>query len=118
MIDKKAFAALRAQFEQFDALREELIKQSRDVLKNSKAAIYATHRNDFKAAELLLADARKVMKRLELLIKKDMHLAQVGAWGEALEEFVLPPRKKFLLRMSLVLMQTCTFQECVILWGN
>src|SRR3989338_5321231 len=88
MIDKKAFAALRAQFEQFDALREELIKQSRDVLKNSKAAIYATHRNDFKAAELLLADARKVMKRLELLIKKDMHLAQVGAWGEALEEFV------------------------------
>ena len=88
MIDKKAFATLRAQFEQFDALREELIKQSRDVLKNSKAAIYSTHRNDFKTAEAQLADARKMIKKLEVLIKKDVHLAQVGAWGEALEEYV------------------------------
>ncbi len=88
MIDKKAFAALREQFEQFDALREELIKQSRDILKSSKAAIYSTHRNDLKTADVQLGEARKVLKKLEVLIKKDVHLAQVGAWNEAIEEYV------------------------------
>ena len=88
MIDKKAFAQLRQQFEQYDALREELIKQSRDILKNSKAAIYSLHRGETKTAEAQLSEARKTIKKIELLIKKDPHLARVGAWSEALEEYV------------------------------
>lgn len=88
MINKKAFEQLRKKFEQFDALREQLIKQSRDILKNSKAAIYSIHRNEISAAEKQLEDARKTIKKIEALITKDVHLAQVGAWGEALEEYV------------------------------
>ncbi|MBI4017302.1 MAG: hypothetical protein HY363_06445 [Candidatus Aenigmarchaeota archaeon] len=88
MIDKKSFELMRRQFEQFDALREQLIKMSRDILKNSKGAIYSVHRNEISVAALQLAEAKKTIKKIELLIKKDIHLAQVGAWFEALEEYV------------------------------
>ncbi|MBI4147824.1 hypothetical protein HY490_00880 [Candidatus Woesearchaeota archaeon] len=88
MINKKAFEQMRKQFEQYDELREQLIKQSRDILKNSKAAIYSIHRNELKTALAQLAVARAVIKKLEALIHKEPHLAQVGAWSEALEEYV------------------------------
>lgn len=87
MLDKKAFATMREQFEQFETLREQLIKQSRDILKNSKAAIYALHRNNTEEADKHLTQAKKDIKHLETLVKKDPHLAQVGAWSEALEEY-------------------------------
>jgi len=88
MINKKSFELMRRQFEQYDALREQLIKMSRDILKNSKRAIYSVHRNEISVAASQLAEAKKTIKKIELLIKKDIHLAQVGAWGEALEEYV------------------------------
>ncbi len=88
MIDKKSFEQMRRQFEQFDALREQLIKLSRDILKNSKASIYSVHRNELQTAMSQLESARKTIKRIEAMVKKDIHLAQVGAWAEALEEYV------------------------------
>jgi len=87
MIDKKAFAEMRKQMEEFDKLREQLIAQSRIVLKSSKAAIYAAHRGELKQAEELLQRAKEVVKKLEQLVKKDNHLAFVGAYSEALEEY-------------------------------
>lgn len=88
MIDKKAFAAMRREIEQFDALREQLIKDSRDILKLSKAAIYSIHRHDFDAAEAQLKSAKDGIKKLNLLVKKDESLGSVGAYSDALEEFV------------------------------
>lgn len=88
MIDKKAFAKMRSEIEKFDDLRDQLIKDSRDVLKLSKASIYSIHRTDIKTADKQLKDAKNQIKKIELLIKKDVHLAQVGAFGEALEEYV------------------------------
>ena len=87
MINKKVFQELREEMEKFDALREQLIANSRLILKSSKAAIYAAHRGDLKEAQELLAGAKKTLSQIENLIKKDSHLAATGAYTDALEEY-------------------------------
>ncbi len=87
MIDKKAFKQMRVDLERFDECREELIKSSRDLLKLSKGSIYSLHRNDFKKASEQLGKAKLLINKLENLIKRDAHLAAVGAYSEALEEY-------------------------------
>lgn len=88
MLDKKVFEQMRTEIESFDSARESLIKTSRDILKSSKGAIYSIHRDEIKTAEKQLADAQKCIAQINALIKKDAHLAGVGAYTEALEEFV------------------------------
>lgn len=79
---------MRKELERFDSLREDLIKISRDILKISKAAIYEIHRNSFSSAESNLKSAKKLIAKIEALIKKNPLLSSVGAYNEALEEFV------------------------------
>lgn len=88
MIDKKTFEAMRSEYEQFDKLREELIALSRLVLKSSKELIYSLHRNDFKQAKDKLKTAQDGVKKIEVLVKKEPHLVSVGAYSDALEEYV------------------------------
>ncbi|MBW2968670.1 hypothetical protein KY314_00960 [Candidatus Woesearchaeota archaeon] len=88
MINKKAFADMRKELEKFDSLRENVIKTARDVLKLSKAAIYEIHRGNLKSAEANLKNAKKIISRIDSLIKKNVLLASVGAYNEALEEYV------------------------------
>lgn len=87
MLNKKTFEEMRKQMEQYDKLREQIIGNSRLALKSSKSAIYAAHRSDLKGAEKLLDEAKKLITKMEQLIKKDIHLATTGAYGEALEEY-------------------------------
>lgn len=87
MLNKKEFERIRKEMEVFDKRREDIIKTSRDVLKLSKGSIYSVHRNDLRHAEKQLNEARQIIKQLEEMIKKDPHLAQVGTYTEALEEF-------------------------------
>ncbi len=87
MVNKKAFECMRKHMESFDELREEVILISRKVLKASKAAIYAAHRNDMAQADTLLKDAKANAKKVSALAKKDMQVLMVGAYGDALEEF-------------------------------
>jgi predicted translin family RNA/ssDNA-binding protein len=88
MLNKKDFEEMRQYMEAFDKQREQLIGQSRVILKNSKQAIYAAHRNDIKNAEELLEEAKQVIKKIENLLKKDLHLAtSTGAYNDALEEY-------------------------------
>jgi len=88
IVDKRAFAQMRQQMVRYDSLREELIKTSRDALTLSKKAIYSLHRSETAAARTQLASAKKVIAKLNALIRKDAHLAAVGAYNEALEEYV------------------------------
>ncbi len=88
MIDKQAFAALRKDVEQFDKLRENLIILSRGVLKQSKKAIYAMHRSQLSQATKELKQAKAGIAKMNALLKKDARLRSVGAYGEALEEYV------------------------------
>lgn len=88
MINKKAFEDMRKELERFDSLREDLIKISRDLLKLSKATIYEIHRNSLTSAESNIKNAKTIIKKIESLIKKDPVLSSVGAYNEALEEYV------------------------------
>jgi len=88
MINKRDFEEMRKYMEAFDGMREQLIAQSRTILKSSKAAIYAAHRGDMKEADTLLADAKSGIKKIDSLLKKDPHLAaSTGAYSDALEEY-------------------------------
>ena len=88
MINKKAFIEMRKKIEQFDSLREDLIKTSRDLLKISKAAIYNIHRHKISDASKQLKNAKTIIKKMDSFITKDATLASVGAYSEALEEYV------------------------------
>jgi len=88
MINKRDFEEMRKYMEAFDGMREQLIAQSRTILKSSKAAIYAAHRGDMKEADALLADAKSGIKKIDSLLKKDPRLtASTGAYSDALEEY-------------------------------
>src|SRR5574341_437509 len=88
MINKRDFEEMRKYMEAFDGMREQVIAQSRTILKESKAAIYAAHRGDMKDADALLAEAKAGIKKMDLLLKKDPHLAaSTGAYSDALEEY-------------------------------
>jgi len=87
-VDKNAFASMRQQLQRFDALREELIKTSRDALSASKKAIYSLHRGETAAAKSQLASAKNVIAKLNKLLAQEPHLSAVGAYGEAIEEYV------------------------------
>ncbi|RLE48194.1 hypothetical protein DRJ25_00485 [Candidatus Woesearchaeota archaeon] len=87
MLNKTEFKTLRKQMEAFDEAREQAIRKSRDLLRNSKSAIYSTHRKDYKSTEECLKKARKTITEIENLIKKEPALTQVGAITDALEEY-------------------------------
>ncbi len=87
MLDKKYFESLRKKTEEFDGKREEVIKLARIILKNSKKAIFALHRNDNKDARKLLDEAKKIIKQMESLIDNS-HDLMMGLHSEALEEYV------------------------------
>jgi len=88
MINKKAFAAMRKEIEVFDSQREELIKTSRDLLKLSKSAIYSIHRHKLDDALAQLKNAKLIISTLKTMIKKNPALSSVGAYSEALEEYI------------------------------
>ncbi len=87
-VNKQAFTQMRQQLVKHDALREELIKTSRDALSASKKAIYSLHRGETATARAQLASANKTIAKMNALIRKDAHLAVTGAYAEALEEYV------------------------------
>lgn len=87
MLDEANFAEMKKEMDAFDAKRERIIKESRDVLKLSKRAIYSLHRGENDAAQELLAEARKRKRELERLIDKDGPL-RTGSLSAACEEFV------------------------------
>lgn len=87
MIDKKEFSILRKQMERYDAEREIVIKKARDILKNSKSAIYSLHRKDDKKAKENFKKAEEQIKEIKKLGKNDPELLQIGALNDALEEY-------------------------------
>ncbi len=87
MLDETEFEEIKARFEAFDAKREKVIKESRDILKAAKQAIYAVHRDDLARAERLLKEAEAVKQRIEGAIGHDKAL-RTGGFCNALEEYV------------------------------
>lgn len=80
------FDNIRKEIEDYDNLREELIKQSRIVLKNSKLLIYSIHRKTDVSKYLKLAQKEKAI--LEKIAKKHPDLPHEGTHSDANQEYV------------------------------
>lgn len=83
MLNKKDFQLIRKDISNADKQREIVIKESRDILKYSKHAIYAIHRNDMKNADSLLKKAAFKIKKLRKM--KQSH--STNAFNSALQEY-------------------------------
>ncbi len=86
MIDKKIFSKLRKELEERDSVREDLIINSRPILKESKQAIYALHKDSFREAKKSIDAAKKEIESLKKLVKANPAL-DVGAYNAALQEY-------------------------------
>ena len=88
IISHALFAKLRNNMERYDQLRENVITLARNARIASKKAIYALHKNENARSAALLKEAKDSIAKIHALIKKEPHLASVGAYTEALEEYV------------------------------
>ena len=82
MLNKKEFGKIRKEIAAFDAKRESIIQQSREIINLSKRIIYALHRNDIKSASSHVKDIEKKKTSLEH-VSLDTSINQV-----ALQEYV------------------------------
>ncbi|MDD9953752.1 MAG: hypothetical protein OXR66_05440 [Candidatus Woesearchaeota archaeon] len=80
------FETLRKELAEYDALRDTVIKTARDIVKNSKHAIYSLHRNEVKKAKEQLKEAEKITKELAPVIKKHPSLRH-GMFSSGMEEY-------------------------------
>lgn len=86
LLDLEAFAAIRQRMEEYDKQRENVIKQSRDVQKLSKQAIFSVQRGQIGAAESKLTQARALAETLNQVIEVHPTL-RAGAFSNSLEEY-------------------------------
>jgi predicted translin family RNA/ssDNA-binding protein len=85
MIDLKN---IQRDFENYDSLREDLIKQSRILLKSSKKLIYSVHKGNKNECDKNLKEVENIFKKLNLLLKKNSKLEFEGSYSEACQEMV------------------------------
>ncbi len=82
------FTKLRQEFQDYDTQRENLIKKSRDLLKLSKQAIYAVHRDELKAAAVLVQQLERERQALESIATHNQKMAYEGSYKIAIQEYV------------------------------
>jgi translin len=87
MIDKKFFTTLKKEYAAYTQGRGEIIVRSRDILKFSKEAIFACHRDQLCQAEKSLLQAEKVIHELFKKMKSNTALQNEGSFFAALEEY-------------------------------
>lgn len=83
----KSFKDIEKKLAAYDAKREELIKQARDVLKAAKLIIYSIHREDLKEAASLVAAAQKAKQKMDAIASFDTRLLVEGAFSDACQEY-------------------------------
>ena len=88
MIDKKDFQSMASEMAEFDGKRETIIKNSRDILKLSKQAVYDIHRDDLNYAKKKIDEAEKEIEKLKKSIKETKGMEVAGAFYDAQEEYV------------------------------
>lgn len=85
-IDLARIAEIKVRYDAFDAMRESVIKRSRDVIKAAKNAIYAVQRSDFRKADNELKFCAKEASAIhEELVSKSPSL-RGGLFSASLEE--------------------------------
>ncbi|MBW2987522.1 hypothetical protein KY336_03130 [Candidatus Woesearchaeota archaeon] len=87
MINRDNFKKLNKEIKTYTEKREQLIKQSRDIIGLSKNIIYCVHRNDMKKAEQYIKDIKKQIKQMQNNVEKNPKLA-IGSYKVAVQEYV------------------------------
>ncbi|HIH31934.1 TPA: hypothetical protein HA235_04455 [Candidatus Woesearchaeota archaeon] len=85
MIDQKHIKDMETYVKEEDSLREDIIANSRLILKDSKSAIYSLHRKDQKEAKKSIDSALLTIKKCKPILQKHPHLK--GSFENALEEY-------------------------------
>lgn len=88
MLNKKLFKNLLTSYKTYGRLREEVIVKSRQILRNSKLAIFALHRGELLKAKKILDQTEGLFLNLEKLFRKEKKLESEGPFKDAAEEFV------------------------------
>lgn len=83
----RVFTTIKKQYTQRAKARRELIGLSNEALSLSKRATFALHRDDPKAANKLLGEAKTIFKQVEKGFKRFPDLRYEGAYKAALEEY-------------------------------
>ena len=84
---QKIFSRIKKGLEKKDQMRETIIKNSRPIIKQSKQAIYALHRDSITEAKKYLDNAKVELNKLKDILKTNPNL-NVGAYNAAVQEFV------------------------------
>lgn len=88
MLNQKLFQQLEKDFNFYDQERRQVIAASSEALMKSKQAIFSFHRDDFQSGDNLLAEVKRIFKKLEKKFKKEDELRYEGSYKAALEEYV------------------------------
>jgi predicted translin family RNA/ssDNA-binding protein len=86
LIDENDIDAIRERYVEIDKTREEVIKQSRDVQKWAKQAIFSVHRGKVDFAKKTCDDCIKVIQAIMPSIDKHPEL-RYGSFSNSLEEY-------------------------------
>ncbi|MHA2358608.1 MAG: haloacid dehalogenase, partial [Candidatus Heimdallarchaeaceae archaeon] len=70
-----------------DAMRDELLKLSREIIKNSGQSIESFHRQDFEQSKKKLQLAEDLVNEISSIIKGDIIYQQIGIIGVAMQEY-------------------------------
>jgi predicted translin family RNA/ssDNA-binding protein len=104
LINKDEFLHLKQFLEDYDAARDTIIKESRDITKLSKQAIYSLHREELDTAREQLDGAEIIVAKLLEKIKTDPTL-RTGGFSASLEEYT--EAKAFLMFLEKGKLITC-----------
>ena len=86
LLDGPELDALRARMDAYDKLREDVIKQSRDIQKLAKQAIFSVHRGALGEAKQKLEQSSQMVKVIEAMVAPHPGL-RAGAFGNSIEEW-------------------------------
>lgn len=87
LLDEAEIDAIKQRMDAFDKMRDEVIKQSRDVQKQAKAAIFSVHRGNYVDARAKLDSSLSIAKNIMNNIIKDHPTLRQGSFSNSLEEW-------------------------------
>jgi len=88
MINKQDFKKIKDHMERYDEKNEEIIRDSRFIVKLSKLIINALHRNDLNSAEQNIIEINKKIRAMNKKTSKFSALRYSGSYKVALQEYV------------------------------
>ncbi len=87
-LTKEYAERLASMLDEYDELKDKVHDLSRNIIKNSKLAIYAIRRGDLKGAEEYVKAMQEMRKELKDLLRKNLRLASLNISLTAEQEFV------------------------------